>query len=122
MADQWARLEEPSTHATSRSTVVLQYRMATPVNQRQLRNDSGAIMRRVEQGERFIVTRNGVPVADLIPHQSGREAARRFVAIADIAAGLATVPDWDTARFADELTHLDSAVDDRDVDTWHPRT
>ena len=96
--------------------------MATPVNQRELRNDSGAIMRRVEQGERFIVTRNGVPVADLIPHQSGRQGARRFVAIADIAAGLATVPDWDTARFADELTHLDSAVDDRDVDTWHPRT
>jgi prevent-host-death family protein len=96
--------------------------MATPVSQRELRNDSGAIMRRVEQGERFTVTRNGVPVADLVPHQYGHERARRFVPIAEIAAGLATLPDWDTALFAEEFKVLDDAVDDRDVDRWRPRT
>jgi antitoxin (DNA-binding transcriptional repressor) of toxin-antitoxin stability system len=34
---------------------------ATKISQRELRNDSGTIMRRVEQGERFTVTRNGIP-------------------------------------------------------------
>ncbi|HME48464.1 type II toxin-antitoxin system prevent-host-death family antitoxin, partial [Mycobacterium sp.] len=42
--------------------------MEARISQRELRNDSGAIMCRVEQGECFTVTRNGVPVADLVPH------------------------------------------------------
>src|SRR5664279_5401202 len=33
--------------------------MGATIRQRELRNDSGAIMRRVEQGESFVVTRNG---------------------------------------------------------------
>lgn len=41
--------------------------MASEISQRELRNNSGEIMRRVDQGETFIVTRNGVPVAELIP-------------------------------------------------------
>ncbi|MGH9057763.1 MAG: type II toxin-antitoxin system Phd/YefM family antitoxin, partial [Acidimicrobiales bacterium] len=36
--------------------------MARDITQRQLRNDSGEIMRALDQGESFIVTRNGVPV------------------------------------------------------------
>ncbi|MFZ3294651.1 MAG: type II toxin-antitoxin system prevent-host-death family antitoxin [Mycobacterium sp.] len=55
----------------------------TPVSQRELRNDSGAIMRRVQQGERFTVTRNGVRVADLIPHsESGPDRPPRFIPVA----------------------------------------
>ena len=37
------------------------------ISQRQLRNDNAEVMRRVEQGESFTVTRRGVPVARLSP-------------------------------------------------------
>jgi prevent-host-death family protein len=37
------------------------------VTQRELRNESGEIMRQLDQGESFIVTRNGVPVGELTP-------------------------------------------------------
>ncbi|MBC8091986.1 MAG: type II toxin-antitoxin system prevent-host-death family antitoxin [Pseudonocardia sp.] len=42
--------------------------MSETIAQRQLRNDSGDIMRRVEAGESFVVTRNGRRVAVLTPH------------------------------------------------------
>ncbi len=35
--------------------------MTTTIAQRDLRNDSADILRRVEAGEEFIVTRNGTP-------------------------------------------------------------
>ena len=93
--------------------------MATPVSQRELRNDSGAIMRRVQQGERFTVTSNGVPVADLIPHsESGPDRPPRFIPVAQIATGASELPSWDTARFMHELEKLDHAVDDSDADRW----
>jgi prevent-host-death family protein len=41
--------------------------MPETIGQRQLRNDNAEIMRRVEAGESFIITRNGTPVADLVP-------------------------------------------------------
>lgn len=47
------------------------------IGQRELRNDNAEIMRRVEAGESFTVTRNGRPVADLIPHQADRAVRRR---------------------------------------------
>jgi prevent-host-death family protein len=97
--------------------------MATPVSQRELRNDSGAIMRRVQQGERFTVTRNGVPVADLVPHgESDPNRPPRFVPVAQIAAGTTELPSWDAAWFAHELQELDSAVDDSDADKWRTTT
>jgi prevent-host-death family protein len=97
--------------------------MARAVSQRELRNDSGAIMRRVQQGERFTVTRNGVPVADLVPHsESGPDRPQRFVPVAQIAAGASELPNWDTARFAHELEELDKAVDDSDMDRWRATT
>lgn len=37
------------------------------ITQRELRNESGRILRAAEQGEEFIVTRNGTPVARLTP-------------------------------------------------------
>jgi prevent-host-death family protein len=37
------------------------------ISQRELRNDNAAIMRAVESGERFTVTRRGVPIARLVP-------------------------------------------------------
>lgn len=53
--------------------------MPETIAQRQLRNDSGEIMRRVEAGESFVVTRNGKPVADLTPHGDHPKKRRRTV-------------------------------------------
>lgn len=39
----------------------------TTISQRELRNDNAEIMRAVEQGESYTVTRRGVPVATLSP-------------------------------------------------------
>ncbi len=41
--------------------------MATEIPQRQLRNDTAALLRRVERGERLRITVHGHPVADLVP-------------------------------------------------------
>jgi len=54
--------------------------MAREITERQLRNDSGEIMRQLDGGETFVVTRNGVPVGQLSPLHR-----RRFVS-ADAAA------------------------------------
>lgn len=37
------------------------------ISQRELRNDSGEIMRALERGESFTVTRRGTPVGLLVP-------------------------------------------------------
>lgn len=96
--------------------------METTISQRELRNDSGVIMRRVEQGESFTVTRNGAPVADLVPHDAGSIGRRpRFVPVEVIASGAAALPNWGAREFARELRDLDLAVDDRDVDRWNDR-
>ena len=93
--------------------------MSSTISQRELRNDSGAIMRRVEQGESFVVTRNGVAVADLLPHDvSGADGARRFVPVVDVAAGIESLPSWGSDQFRTELTELDGSVDDRERDPW----
>ena len=43
--------------------------MATEVPQRQLRNETAALLRRVEAGEHLRITVHGHPVADLVPVQ-----------------------------------------------------
>lgn len=37
------------------------------ISQRELRNDSGRIMRALDEGRSFVVTRNGEPVGELRP-------------------------------------------------------
>jgi prevent-host-death family protein len=48
--------------------------MSVEVASRELRNDTAGLLRRVEEGERVVITRRGKPVADLVPHmeRSGR--------------------------------------------------
>lgn len=41
--------------------------MSKQITQRELRNNSGEIMRQLDQGESFVVTRNGIPVGELSP-------------------------------------------------------
>ena len=75
--------------------------MAREISQRQLRNDSGEIMRALDEGESFVVTRNGIAVGELRP--LGR---RRFISRAQLIAAFAGSPAIDAARFR------------RDIDRW----
>jgi prevent-host-death family protein len=64
------------------------------ISQRELRSDSGAILRLVERGESFTITRNGTPIGRLIP--MGR---RTFVPRHEVLAAFATAPVVDPERF-----------------------
>lgn len=69
----------------------------TMINQRQLRNDSAEVMRRVEQGQTYTVTRRGVPVARLSPITGDAELrclqpARRRVAYSGMSRVVAARP------------------------------
>ncbi len=37
------------------------------ISQREMRNDSGQVLREVELGQTFVVTRRGTPVARIVP-------------------------------------------------------
>lgn len=77
--------------------------MPTEITQRELRNESGEIMRRLDNGESFLVTRNGVPVAELTPHRPNR-----FVPVTVIEAAFRTSPLIDLERLREDLEgHLD---------------
>jgi prevent-host-death family protein len=43
--------------------------MTVEVASRELRNDTGGLLRRVEEGETIVITRRGKAVADLVPHR-----------------------------------------------------
>ena len=77
--------------------------MAREITQRELRNESGKIMREVDQGKSFIVTRNGVPVGELTPLHR-----KRFVATEAVAHIFRTAPPVDYERFREDL---DAAAD-----------
>ena len=47
------------------------------ISQRELRNDNAEVVRAVEAGESFVVTRRGVPVARLVPLDAERRVAPR---------------------------------------------
>jgi antitoxin (DNA-binding transcriptional repressor) of toxin-antitoxin stability system len=53
--------------------------MSKEISQRQLRNDSGEVMRALDSGESFVVTRNGVAVWELKPVQRHRFVTREAV-------------------------------------------
>jgi prevent-host-death family protein len=77
------------------------------ITQRELRNDSGAILRDVQAGQVIIISRNGVPVAELRPLPP-----RRFVTRAVIADAARRAPRVDAARLRADL----DAVVDQSVD------
>ena len=77
--------------------------MSREVTQRELRNESGAIMRELDQGASFVVTRNGVPVGELTPLRR-----RRFISASAATAAFAGAPALDQARFRSDL---DAVVD-----------
>ena len=81
----------------------------TEVSQRQLRNESGEIMRALDRGESFIVTRNGIPVGELRPLTQ-----RRFVSLDEVVEMFAGAPHIDYERFrADVDAILDQSIEPR---------
>ncbi|MGH3562228.1 MAG: type II toxin-antitoxin system prevent-host-death family antitoxin [Mycobacterium sp.] len=64
--------------------------MSVEIRQSELRNENAAVMRRVAAGESFVVTVNGRPVADVVPHRE--TSRRRFVPVADAIAALTASP------------------------------
>ena len=63
-------------------------RWVTEIAQRELRNDNAEIIRRVEAGETFVVTRNGMPVAELRPLPAGRQRVVHRDRLAEVARRL----------------------------------
>ena len=75
----------------------------TIIAQRQLRNDNAEVMRRVEAGETFIVTRNGVPVAELRPLGAGRQRVVGRDRLAALAQRLEPVDRHQLRRDLDDV-------------------
>jgi len=79
------------------------------VTQRELRNNSGQIMARLDEGETFVVTRNGIPVGELSPLRGNR-----FVKAGQIARVFRGAPRIDQKAFRADLDAVASqAVDPR---------
>ncbi|MGE5336041.1 MAG: type II toxin-antitoxin system Phd/YefM family antitoxin [Nitrososphaerota archaeon] len=72
--------------------------MSRELTQRELRNRSGEIMRALDHGEEFVVTRNGVAVGELRPVRR-RRFVRREVLLALLAGG----PAVEYERFRSDL-------------------
>jgi prevent-host-death family protein len=85
------------------STAIICYStgMAQAITQRELRNDSGEIMRRLDHGETFIVTRNGTPVGELTPMRR-----HRFVSTDSVVAMFRNAPAIDGDKFRADLDDI----------------
>ena len=77
--------------------------MARTITQRELRNDSGEIMRRHDRWETFVVTRNGTPVGELTPMRRNR-----FVSTDAVVELFRNAPGVDGARFRADLDDITS--------------
>lgn len=77
--------------------------MTRKLTQRELRNDSGEVMRALDAGEDFIVTRNGRPVGELRPYRP-----RQFVRADKLIAAFKNVPSID---YEELRADIDRCVD-----------
>ena len=75
--------------------------MNREISQRELRNESGAVLRAVQEGETIVVTNNGVPVAEITPLRRGR-----FVDAQTIVEGFAGAPHVDLKSLRDDLDEI----------------
>lgn len=80
--------------------------MSREITQRELRNDSGEIMRELDRGESFVVTRNGVPVGELSPIRR-----RQFVPASAALEVYASSAPIESARFRVDVDRvLDQSI------------
>lgn len=63
-------------------------------------------MRAIEDGESLVLTRNGTPIADLVPH--ARPGRRRGITGRELTAAAQRMPKMDVAQF---WADLESVVD-----------
>ena len=75
-------------------------RMAKTIPQRELRNNNAGVIEAVAAGESFVITRNGVPVADLTPVRTTR---RRLVPRSDLGAIFGQGPHIDRQSFREDI-------------------
>ena len=73
------------------------------ITQRELRNQSAAVLREVEAGRTLVVSRNGSPIAELRPLKR-----RRFIPRALIEEAATKAPRIDAVRFRADI---DAIVD-----------
>ncbi len=94
--------------------------MSTTIPQRDLRNFNAQIVARVAEGESFVVTRDGVPVADLVPHVETDDPPI-FVRIGDLTAWLRG-GDYDRPAWMNDIRRSDEFMDDDPFhDPWERR-
>ena len=95
--------EYPQSPEKLRSSECYSMPMTTVITQRELRNDNAEIMRRLDEGESFIVTSNGRPVGEL-----NHLHRPRFVSSIAAAAMFSSAPPIDAKKFRKDI---DSVVD-----------
>jgi antitoxin (DNA-binding transcriptional repressor) of toxin-antitoxin stability system len=81
--------------------------MTQQISQRELRNDSGAIMRGLEAGQTYVVSRHGHPVGELRPLRR-----QQFVGAEAAVEMFRRAPALDWAQIRDDL----DAVVDQDAE------
>lgn len=84
--------------------------MSEVIKQSELRNNNAAVMRRVAAGESFTVTVNGVPVADVVPHQ--RTHKRVAIPAEELDRLMAELPPIDVEAWYEDRDALDDEVRD----------
>lgn len=72
--------------------------MTRKIGQRELRNDSGEVLRAVRNGEEFVVTRNRTHVAELRPLRD-----THFAKTADLLRQVRQLPAIDSHQFRADL-------------------
>ncbi len=83
--------------------------MSEQISQRELRNDSGRIMRALDDGHDFVITRNGRPVGELRPLRRDR-----FVDSTTVTEVFRHAPAIDWHQMRDDLDrHADSDIEPR---------
>lgn len=92
--------------------------VATLIPQRELRNNNAGIIDRVEAGESFVVTRNGVAVADVVPHVE-QGGPPRFPKTKDLIARRRAddAPALDREAWIRDIRDAHDAIDDNPFNT-----
>jgi antitoxin (DNA-binding transcriptional repressor) of toxin-antitoxin stability system len=75
--------------------------VAEQISQRELRNDNGRIMRALDEGRTFVVTRNGHPVGELRPLRR-----QRFVSATVAVEMFRNAPSVDWPRLRADLDQV----------------
>jgi antitoxin (DNA-binding transcriptional repressor) of toxin-antitoxin stability system len=81
------------------------------ISQRELRNDSAKIIRELEGGTTFVLTNNGVPVAEIRPFHGPQRVVSR-----DVLAAAAA--DWEPIDVGAFMRDIDDAVDQTIVEPY----